>query len=419
MPISRMFCQAAFTVFLIVLLAPLARAAQSPVPAAQSGGAPAPQGDYNPDDPDRREAIRLYQEHKLPEAAVLFEKVVARYPRDSGAWEALGVSLLSRSATQSDPERARADRLRARAALLKAKELGDTSDLSRVLLAGIPEDGSSNSFSQNKEVEAAMERGEAAFAKGEWKEAIQGYTRALELDPRLYLAAVNIGDTYFRTKEWDKAADWFARAIQIDPDREVAYRYWADVLMAQGKMKEAREKFIQGVVAYPYASTSWGGLNSWLTRNHLAYRKISIQLPDAPKKGAKGETIININPGIEKKDGSEAWMMYSMERALWQGDEFAKNFPREKAYRHTLKEETAALSMVATVFKESQQKKKIKDPDPGLVLLAQLQSEGMLEPYVLLVKPDDGIVRDFAAYQAAHRDKLVQFLDKYIVPPAP
>jgi hypothetical protein len=35
------------------------------------------------------------------------------------------------------------------------------------------------------------------------------------------------------------------------------------------------------------------------------------------------------------------------------------------------------------------------------------------------VRPDNDIVRDYAAYQAAHRDKLIQFVDKYVVPPAP
>jgi hypothetical protein len=173
-------------------------------------------------------------------------------------------------------------------------------------------------------------------------------------------------------------------------------------------------------VAYPYASTSWGGLNSWLKRNHLAYKQIPIQLPEGPKKDNKGGMIINIDPtSLGKNNGGEAWMMYSIERALWKDKEFSKNYPNEKSYRHSLKEEVTALSMVVTVFGESQQKKKIKDPDTGLVMLERLKSEEMLEPYVLLVKPDNDIAQDYAAYQAAHRDKLIQFLDKYIVPPAP
>jgi len=378
------------------------------------------QAKSNPADPERQQAFELYRQQKMPEAAELLEKVVAKYPGDVVAHEALGAALLSRSETQTDLEKRKADRLKARSELLRAKELGDNSDLCRVLLAGIPEDGGDLKFSADQEVQAAMQRGESAFARGEWDNAIKEYSHALELDPKLYLAAVDIGDTYYSTKTWDKAGEWFDRAVKIDPDQEIAYRYWADALMSSGKIKESRAKFIEGVVAFPYADTSWNGLNRWLARTHLAYNKIPIHLPQGPTTNEKGDTVINIDPNsLNKKDGGEAWMMYSMERSLWKSEKFSKEFPDEKTYRHTLKEEVDALSIVVTVFNENQKRKKIKNPDPSLVMLAQLQSEGMLEPYVLLVKPDNEIVQDYAAYRAAHRDKLIGFVDKYVVPPAP
>jgi tetratricopeptide (TPR) repeat protein len=385
---------------------------------SSSNAGPAQTADTNLNDPDRQEAMRVFQEHKLPEAAALWEKVVMKYPRDSVAHEALGTSLLGRADTQADPEKRKADRKRARAELLRAQELGDHSDLSKALLAGIAEDGGDPAFSNDKEVQAAMARGEAAFAKAEWDEAIKQYSRAFELDPRLYLAAVDIGDTYFRLKKIDMAGEWFQKAIQIAPNEEIAYRYWADALMSDGKMKEARAKFIAGLVAFPYAKTSWAGLNGWLTRNHLAYNKISIHVPQGPTTDAKGGTVINVEPGsLGKKDGGEAWLAYSIQRTMWKKEKFAKEFPGEPTYRHSLKEEVDALGLAVTVFTEN--KKNIKDPDPSLVTLAKLQADGMLESYVLLVRPDNDLARDYAAYLAAHRDKLIQFVDKYVVPLAP
>ncbi len=341
-------------------------------------------GNSNLDDPDRKQALQLYEQHKMGEAAALLEKIVARYPQDVVAHERLGGALLSRADTQTDPNKRRADRLHARAELLRAKELGDNSDLCNMLLAGLPEDGSESAFSANKEVDAAMARGEAAFANGEWENAIKEYSRAFALDPKLYLAAVDIGDTYFRLKKIDQAGEWFGKAIQIDPNQEVAYRYWGDALLAEGKMKEAREKFIQGLVAYPYkaGSGSWAGLHNWVTRNNLKLKQISIQLPQAPTVGADGHVNITLDASsLDKKDDSgAAWMMYPMERALWRSDKFAKEYPQEKSYRHSLKEEASALSGVASVYEELQQKKKARNPDPALALLSQVKADGLIEP---------------------------------------
>jgi len=52
--------------------------------------------DVNPSDPDRQRGIQLCREYKMPEAAALLEKVVARYPKDSAAHEYLGVAFLGR-----------------------------------------------------------------------------------------------------------------------------------------------------------------------------------------------------------------------------------------------------------------------------------------------------------------------------------
>src|SRR5215831_14101444 len=377
--------------------------------------------DWNPEDPDRQQALQLFEDHKLPAAAALLEKVVARYPKDMVAHERLGTALLSRADTQTDPAKRKADRLQARAELLRARDLGDDSDLCKVLLAGIPEDGSEISFSNRKEVDAAMNRGEAAFANGDWNVAIKEYTHAFELDPKLYLAAVDLGDTYFRLKRMDKAGEWFATAIQIEPNQEVAYRYWGDALMADGKMKEARDKFIQGLVAYPYKATSWAGLRGWATRNNVKLKQISIELPQAPTVSAKGDINITLDAAsLDKKDDAgAAWVTYSMERALWRSEKFGKEYPQEKTYRHSLKEEASALTLVASVFDELQQKKKSKNPDSTLVFLSELKSQGLIEAYVLLIKPDAEIARDYFAYQAANREKLLRLIDKYVVPPVP
>ena len=100
-------------------------------------------------------------------------------------------------------------------------------------------------------------------------------------------------------------------------------------------------------------------------------------------------------------------MLYSLERASWQGERFAKEFPTEKQYRHSLKEEISALSLVASSLEEQLKDKKIQ-LDAPLAFLLELKQQQMLEPYVLLLTPDQGLAQDYLGYRAAHRDKLVR-----------
>ncbi|MGI8544217.1 MAG: tetratricopeptide repeat protein [Aridibacter sp.] len=72
-----------------------------------------------------------------------------------------------------------------------------------------------------------MIEGERAFTKGNYDEAIKLYGKALELDPKIYFAALFTGDMYLRKEEFDKAEIWYQKAIAIDPNIETAYRYWA------------------------------------------------------------------------------------------------------------------------------------------------------------------------------------------------
>lgn len=389
---------------------------------AQSSSSAGQEEGVDRNDPERQQAFQLYEQHKMPEAVPLLEKVVAKYPKDVLAHEHLGDALLSRASTDTEPEKSKADRIQARKELLRARELGDNSDLCNTLLEGIPEGGGDDSFSDGSEASAAMKRGQSAFAKANWDEAIQEYSRALELDPKNYLAAVFIGDTYFNQKQMDKAGEWFAAAIKIQPDQETAYRYWGDALMAQGKMKEARSKFIEALVAYPYQRNPWDGLHGWLIRNHLKAKEIPIQVPPGPTFDDKGKMTITLDASALNKESDSAgaaWILYPGERAQWQKEKFAKEYPQEKTYRHSLKEEASALSLAVKVFQELQAKKKDKNPDPSLTLLARFETEGLLEPYILLMKADKDIAQDYPGYRAAHRERLVEFLDKYVVPAAP
>lgn len=366
---------------------------------------------------ERQRALELCEKNDYEDALPILQKLAVADPSDIVVQERLGVALLGHASSLTNAEERKQVRAQAYQALLRAKQLGDNSNLLQILLEQLPPDGSETPFSDRKEVDAAMQEGEAAFAHGDYDHAISAYMRAFMLDPNLYDAALFTGDMYFRKREADKAGQWFARAVQIDPDRETAYRYWGDALMAAGRMAEARDKFIAAVVAEPYSRASWIGLQQWADRNRAELWHPRIQSPNQMKE-EQGKTRITIDPGsLDKKDGSSAWLLYEMDRTLWKNEKFAKEFPAEKRYRHSLREEAEALGMVASSVEQQVKDKKVEKLDPALATLLELKQKGLLEAYILIGRADEGIARDLPEYRKANREKLERYVAEYVIHP--
>ena len=263
-----------------------------------------------------------------------------------------------------------------------------------------------------KDVDEAMREGEAAFAKGEFPKALENYQRALLLDPKLYEAAVMIGDIYFKSADQVKAGEWFARAIEINPDRETAYRYWGDSLMRQGRATEAGEKFVESYIAEPYSQLARAGFLNWAEKMHVTLSHPQVELPANVDKKSEKETTITFDVNMLKKDdksgSTTAWLTYSLVRANWAATEFLKQYPNEKTYRHSLKEEAAALRAALKTL--DQQK-----GDPSLQVIRKLDKEGLLEAFILLALPDEGIAKDFAPYRKSNLENLRRYVKQYVL----
>jgi tetratricopeptide (TPR) repeat protein len=366
-------------------------------------------------DRDKKEAIELHNQNKRLESLPLFEALANRNPQDSQVLVDLADCLIAKSATIDNQDAAAQMRVRARGLLLKARELGENSTLLQNLLQLIPENGVIPYT--NDEAGQAMRAGEAAFARKDLDEAIKNYSKALELQPTNYSAALFIGDSYFSAKNFALASHWYERASQIDPNRETAYRYYSDMLIKNGDMEGARTKAIQAVIAEPYNPITWRGLQAWAKSSQLQLTQQHIKLPTM---SSGNDSQININFDPIQPEGMTIWLVYTGTRINWRKEEFKKHFPAEKEYRHSLAEETDALSTAASMLKGPSKKKKKSVPkDPDLALLLKLSEAGLLEPYVLLSAPDEGITRDYDNYRQENRAKLENYLSEFVVPPAP
>ena len=375
-----------------------------------------------PQDPaERQRALELYESNNFAAALPLLEKVAAASPNDPAILSRLGFALYANSATEKDPVLRQKMRDRARTTLMRSRSLGDKSNLTTMILDALSSpDATSVPFSDIQAAEAAIREGEAAFVRGDMDKAIAAYKRALELDPHLYDAALYAGDAeykkgynstdpQYRNVHFDAAGVWFAKAIAINPNRETAYRYWGDALEAQGKANEARDKFVDAIIAEPYSRQPYVGLTQWAEHHKVTLGHPKIEPPNSMRTEGS-QTTLSIDPKtLNSNDGSNEWLMYDLTRIAWAKADFLKNYPDETVYRHSLKEEAAAFRMVAEAAAKDLKSGKIKALEPSLAVLVKLNEDGFLEAYVLFARPDQGIARDYAAYRKDNREKLRRY----------
>jgi len=388
-------------------------------------------------DSERLRARQLLDESKMLEALPILEKLAAQNSKDPEVQFYLGFCILARSRDIKDPVAHKQERLRARGYLVRAKELGVTEPVLDQILASIPSDGGEvPKFSSNSEADAAMNAGESAYTRGNLDKALAAYARALQLDPRLYEAALFAGDMELKKGHnstdagergylFDKAGEWFAKAIAIDPDRETAYRYWGDTLLEYGKNEEARAKFIEAIIADPYNQIAYNGLSRWAQKTGMQLGHPQINIPSDVTSKKSGEVSIIVDDLALKgrdSDGSAAWMMYGIARATWmdkkdgtRSDKFAKVYPTETAYRHSLAEEAEALRLVVESVQVQIKEKRVTKLAPSLQNLIRLNDAGLLEAYILFARPDQSIVRDYASYRKDNRDKLRRYWSEIVV----
>lgn len=359
----------------------------------------------------RAEAFRLMEDQRFTEALPLLEKLSALVPKDPDVQRQLGFALLGQAKNVGDPAAAKQLRARARAAFVRAKENGDDSPLVSGMIGSIaPDGGEDATFSAQKEAEKLMHQGEAAFTTGKMDEALALYQQALKLDPKLYYAALFSGDVYVHKQKYDEAETWYQRAIAIDPYIETAYRYSATPLMRQKKYDQARDRYIEAWITEPYSRFAIQGMVQWgqITGTRLAHPRVDV--PET-KVGADGKqnTTININPLAD--DGSMAWIAYSATRESWKKEKFAKTFPRAASYRHSATEEADALRSVAAMAKTL----KVKTLNSQIAVIEQLDKDGLLEAFVIMAMPDEGIAQDHPTYLRTNREKLRQYVLKYVI----
>ncbi len=362
----------------------------------------------------KKKAAELTKQLKYTEALPVLEMLLIAEPDNAETNFQLGFSLVATAGITKDEAARKALRIRGRNAFIRAKELGIgiQEPVIDALILTIPPDGSDGrAFSQNVEANKLMLEAEGFLSQGKLDDALKRYQKALQLDPVLYDAALFSGDVFLQRGDFAKAELWYQKAIAINPDRETAYRYSATPLMKQQKYDQALQRYVEAYISEPYNKYSIAGLTRWANETNTRLAHPEIDVPAVDENGEVQTGSSDDASAGDKDDGSLAWVSYASSRLAWQKEKFAKTFPEEKTYRHSLAEEAEALRSAVRVAHSD---KKLKTISPSVAALKKLDDEGLLEAYILIARADAGIAQDHAAYLKQNRDRLRRYVIEYV-----
>lgn len=86
---------------------------------------------------------------------------------------------------------------------------------------------------------------------GDIERAVAAYLKALESDPQLAGALVNLGTIYFHQRDWKRAQEYYERAVAVRPDYPLAQFNLGNLLDELGEWQQALEHYIKALSLDP------------------------------------------------------------------------------------------------------------------------------------------------------------------------
>jgi tetratricopeptide (TPR) repeat protein len=354
------------------------------------------------------DANALRKQFRFSEAAAIYKRLLIVNPDDPKLNFDCALTLYLQASNEDDAAKAQELGRQARVYALKAKSLGCEEPLNESVLSLVHEDGTitkNTSMDPDKAVDAILQKAEQAFSKGDMQEALKNYQAALALNPKNYAATLYSGDVYFSWKDYGQAVVWYERAIALNPDVETAYRYCGDALSFLGKHDEALGKYLAAVLTEPRNKLAWSGLKNYASDLNREVQKSPLTLPKVSTETKGG----NVSIVADLKSGTLS-QGYALARTQW-----IKDHPVAAGgtYRHSLAEEASAIRMTIRLADDL---KGAGPEDPfakSCATLKAMDSEGLLEPFILLDAADSGIAEDYKDFLQQHRGLLVRYIRKY------
>lgn len=169
-------------------------------------------------------------------AAEHFRKAVELFPEYGAAHYALGLALRNLGQTAKAQEHL----------ALSQKFKDSRPPLNDPLLNSIAE--------LNSAASELLKRGVMFESAGKLPEAIADHERAIEANPQLVQAHINLISLYARTRQFDKAEKHYRAAVAINPNMTDSHYNFGVMLTMQDRFGEAAKAFQRALLLDPYSA---------------------------------------------------------------------------------------------------------------------------------------------------------------------
>lgn len=301
----------------------------------------------------------------------------------------------------------------ARAMAERAAALTPDDPVAQEVLRMLDDDAPSPLHVPNAEASRLAAEGSGLLAQNKPKEALVKYEAAMKADPKYSYAWVGAADSYFVQKDWPRAEALFRQATEIEPRNAQAWRFLSDSLLAQGQRAPAETALYSAIAADPSQRPSWSKLARLRAAAGLPLKPLGFRRGVRVVQGSDGKYTVNIDkPPADTSDTPN----YAFRLALGvtetklRGDDKAKtrsNFDIElEAWR-------TALKIVAEAKANSGQ----GVSDPAIPQMQAMESDGQLEPAILLLMFRQSYRPALEAWIAANPGGVKLFIDRYGIQP--
>lgn len=301
----------------------------------------------------------------------------------------------------------------ARAMAERATTLAADDPVAHEVLRMLDDDAPSPLHVPNAEANRLAAEGAGLLAQNKPKEALAKYEAAMKADPKYSYAWVGAADTYYVQKDWQRAEALFRQAADIEPRNAQAWRFLSDTLLAQGQRAPAEAALYPAIAADPSQRPSWDKLARLHGSAGLPLKRLGFKRGVRVVQGSDGKYTINIDQATADTSDTPN---YAFRIALGVAETKLRGDDKEKA-KSNFEIELAAWRMALTIVAEARANSGKGVSDPAILQMAAFESDGQLEPAILLLMFRQSYRPALEAWIAANPGGVKAFIDRYGVQP--